>query len=602
MKKNTILAFLIILVSINFFTSRFYYEKILGRRHPSNGQQGILERKGDVKAAEVDSAAADTTRGVVEERGAVAGVAVTDVARTVWGVDEAPASAARASSVVEWDTVWIETERVVCGISERGGVIVSLRIRDYRYMGGDRCGEEVELVGDSGVGGCNLLVNDRDYDKLLFVCADSAPGPIRVSGNERVSLVFRYEGSDGEWLAKEYTFVGEGYRIGYAVRAADLDGKSVVTGWLCGISDSEKGVGGGKSAQYDQRSLHLFDGRSVEYLVHKKAGREEKTGYYEWAGITSKYFLVALVPDSVRDADIGIETWQLEPPQTGGKKGGVVLNYRFRWKRFASGCVESYWVYAGPSKLTELKGTGEALQKVLFCGYAWFFAADRWFPVLCEFVLWLLVELHKLVKDYGVVIIILTVLSKVVTYPLTASSMKSMGKMRELQPRINKLREKHKGNPKKMNERLMAFYKEEGVSPLAGAGGCLPMIMQMPVFISLFVVLRKAIELRGAGTVLLPWVKDLSQAEALPVISPLPFVIPMYGDNVALLPIVMAVLTYFQNKATIKDPNQKAMVYFMPVFMLVLFNSFPSGLVLYWTFSSALGLVQQWYTDKGKRA
>lgn len=151
-----------------------------------------------------------------------------------------------------------------------------------------------------------------------------------------------------------------------------------------------------------------------------------------------------------------------------------------------------------------------------------------------------------------------------------------------------------------MNQEIMALYKKEGVNPLNP--GCLPMFLQMPVFISLFVVLRKAIELRGAATILIPWIHDLSLPESLFSFEKLlPNGIPIYGSNFAVLPIIMAILTYFQNKMTIKDPNQKMMIYFMPVFMLVLFNNFPSGLVLYWTSSSALGLVQQYYTDKKRR-
>ena len=148
-----------------------------------------------------------------------------------------------------------------------------------------------------------------------------------------------------------------------------------------------------------------------------------------------------------------------------------------------------------------------------------------------------------------------------------------------------------------MNQETMALYKREGVNPLNP--GCLPMLLQMPVFIALFVVLRKAIELRGAATILVPWIHDLSLPESLFSFEKIfPNGIPLYGSNLAVLPIVMAILTYFQNKMTIKDPNQKMMIYFMPVFMLVLFNNFASGLVLYWTSSSALGLIQQYYTEK----
>jgi YidC/Oxa1 family membrane protein insertase len=259
--------------------------------------------------------------------------------------------------------------------------------------------------------------------------------------------------------------------------------------------------------------------------------------------------------------------------------------------------------YTGPSKVEELKQKHLKFEKILFPVLGWtklFLWADSWFPWLAEFVLWLLLVLYRITRDYGVSILLLTILSRVVTYPLTQSSMKSMSRMKDLQPKINVLRQKHKSNPSKTNQEIMALYKKEGVNPLNP--GCLPMFLQMPVFIALFVVLRKAIELRGAGTMLLPWVHDLSLPESVFSFEKLiPGGIPLYGSNFAILPVLMAILTFFQNKMTIKDPNQKMMIYFMPVFMLVIFNNFPAGLVFYWTCSSALGLLQQYYTDKKRR-
>jgi YidC/Oxa1 family membrane protein insertase len=149
-----------------------------------------------------------------------------------------------------------------------------------------------------------------------------------------------------------------------------------------------------------------------------------------------------------------------------------------------------------------------------------------------------------------------------------------MSRMKDIQPKVEAIRKRYKNNPRKMNEEIMAIYREEGINPLNP--GCLPLFLQMPIFIALFVVLRKAIELRGAGTWVIPWVNDLSRPESLiSLTSIFPQGIPLYGTSIALLPIIMAVLTYFQNKMTIKDPNQKAMIYFMPVFMLVLFNISP---------------------------
>ncbi|MBD3317094.1 MAG: membrane protein insertase YidC, partial [Chitinivibrionales bacterium] len=372
-------------------------------------------------------------------------------------------------------------------------------------------------------------------------------------------------------------------------------------GWKAGIRESELGQEG-RSSRFGARTIHLYNGKDVERFSTKKIEEEDRTGFYKWIGLTSKYFLIALIADTMTDADITISTFKDMESQgeNENRKDAADINYRYEVKRFAAGDHQDYRWYIGPAKLTTLKDAGENLVKVLFGGWKFFFRADKWFPFLCEFVLWLLVSLHGVVKDYGIVILLLTLLSKIVTFPLTQSSLRSMNRMKDLQPKINALREKYKSNPQKMNQKLMALYKEEGVSPLQM--GCLPMVLQMPIFISLFVVLRKAIELRGAETILVPWVDDLSRAETLFEIPTLPLIGGIYGNNFALLPVIMAALTFFQQKATIKDPNQKGMVYIMPVIMLVIFNSFPAGLVLYWTFSSALQLVQQYFIEKRKAA
>jgi YidC/Oxa1 family membrane protein insertase len=306
--------------------------------------------------------------------------------------------------------------------------------------------------------------------------------------------------------------------------------------------------------------------------------------------------MVALVTDSIRNTDLFIESYN-DLQLKNSEKGSLSLDYGIKMRRSGEGNKESFWIYAGPSDFSIIKSYKEKFQKVLFSGWEWLLRADIWFPIICEWTLWLLIAINGIVKDYGITIILLTIIIRLITFPLTQSSMKSMSKMKDIQPKINHLRERFKTNPRKMNEEIMALYKKEGVNPFNP--GCLPMFLQMPILFALFIVLRKAIELRGAGTVLIPWVHDLSLPESLISLTGIfPNGIPMYGSSIALLPIIMAVLTYFQNKMTIKDPNQKMMIYLMPPFMLVLFNNFPAGLVLYWTFSNALGIIQQYALDK----
>ena len=167
-----------------------------------------------------------------------------------------------------------------------------------------------------------------------------------------------------------------------------------------------------------------------------------------------------------------------------------------------------------------------------------------------------------------------------------------MKDMQKIQPLMTEIREKYKDEPQRMNSEMMKLYKEHGVNPV---GGCLPMILQMPLLIALFIVFRSTIQLRGA--MFIPgWITDLSQPDTLFM---LPFSLPMYGDQFNLLPILMALTMIFQSKMTMQDPKQKMMVYVMPIFMLVIFNRFPSGLNLYYTLFNLLTIIQQKYISKG---
>ena len=591
MNRNTLLAFLLIIVSFLFFQSDFYHKTILRKETNPFKQRQVTEKQ-----------VPDTTK-AKEEKEKKDTLVVKD---TVVKQDELLAAApdsAQQDTVppVTIDTIWVETDKLICGITERGGKIISIKTKDFTYSNGKE-GEDkdfIELVPGDSEGGAGLRINEKSFNAEVFKY-NGDKKKLSLNDKEKLTLQFVCTLQDNQNLIKQFTFHKDNYKIGYSIISDVIDGKHVEIGWGCGINESEKSVG--RMAQLDLKRVHLYDGKHVEHIIMKKRGGEERTGYYNWMGVTSKYFLLAVVPEKIKDTEIRIKAFEVKTKEgEEDKKKHKTLNFNLLYKVFASGKKESFWLYAGPSQLTELKSYEIGLQKVLFRGYGWFFRADLWFPAVCEFVLWLLIQLQKGVKDYGVVIIILTIILRIVTYPLTQSSMKSMNKMKEVQPRLNKIREKYKGNPKLMNQKMMDFYRNEGINPLGGMGGCLPMILQMPIMISLFIVLRKAIELRGQGTVLIPWIKDLSKAE---VFIPLPegFNIPFYGSNIALLPIIMAVLMYFQNKATIKDPNQKMMIYFMPIMMLVLFNNFPSGLVLYFTFSTALQVLQQFIMDKKKKA
>ena len=589
MNKNTVIAFVLVLITVAFFSSsrynQFYYEKILKKPYPDKQveqvQKYVNKEKAEQPVNAQDKSTEEKNGNPVENKTEVIGS--TNAQDSISGI------------VTSADTVWIETDKLIVGISQKGARIISLQMKDYKNSGTGNDESYVDLVPDSSVGGAQLSIASISYDAKMFEYKGGDTKKVNVKDGEKKDIEFEYKGSDGRVVKKVFKFENGTYKIGMHIEKPGMGGERVSVGWNSGIVESEKDLNS-RSPQ-EQLKVHYYDGDAVQHISMKKEGTEETTGFYKWIGITSKYFFLNIVTDSTSDADLTIKGF--EAPKIGNEKIGKV-NYALTYQKTADKSSDDYWFYAGPTKLQELKQYDLKFEKILFPVLGWpkvFFWSDRWFPPVAEFILWLLYAMFNLVKDYGIAIILITIISRIVTYPMTQSSTKSMTRMKDVQPKVNHIRQKYKNNPKKMNEEMMALYKQEGINPLNP--GCLPMFLQMPVFIALFVVLRKAIELRGAHTILIPWIKDLSKPEVLISLKGIiPNGIPLYGSNIALLPIVMAVLTFFQNKMTIKDPNQKAMIYFMPVFMLVLFNNFPSGLVLYWTASNAIAVLQQYITNR----
>jgi YidC/Oxa1 family membrane protein insertase len=226
-------------------------------------------------------------------------------------------------------------------------------------------------------------------------------------------------------------------------------------------------------------------------------------------------------------------------------------------------------LFAGPEEERMLEGIAPGLELVKDYG---------WVTIIAKPLFWLLEKIHSYVGNWGWAIVLLTLLIKAVFFPLSAASYKSMARMKEITPRMQALRERFKGDPQKMNSALMELYKTEKVNPF---GGCLPVVIQIPVFISLYWVLLSSVEMRGAPWIL--WIHDLSQQD------------PYY-----ILPVLMAVSMFIQTRLnpTPPDPVQAKMMMFMPIAFSVMFFFFPAGLVLYYVVNNVLSIAQQYYITR----
>jgi len=567
MKKETLLAFSILIAGFWFFNSKIYYQMI-GKPYPYAQQQ----------------------TSAVQTRDSVLNVqdAKISAVQTQDSVDEQEKSSEILDSVevVPEKIVTISNGLLQLQIGENGAKIISAKTLEYKYGKGlAKEGEAVELVFDESAGMLAAKVAGNDLSNVRFTYDEA-------SSNEKIAK-FDYA-IGGEKVSKIFELRENSYYVNFSIESNLLaKGHEITFG---GISESE--TDDSKSLAYSERVVSIaMEKNKTERVVMKKMETYNKTGLFDWIALNSKYFAFVLVAKDKKNRDLSVSSYLVDET---AKIEPINLNYEIAVTQKPSKAAASensvdYDIFMGPAKHSYLAQAKVGLERTLFRGYAWFFGANLWFPPLCVAVLWFLNFFGMLFGDYGVSIILLTLLLKIATYPLSQSSINSMAAMQVLQPKIQELQKKYKDNKALMQQKILELYQSEGINPMASLGGCIPILIQMPIMIALFIVLRKAVELRGEATFFLPWVYDLSQAETL---FRLPFAIPFYGDNFAVLPIAMAGLMFVQNKMTIKDPNQVAMIYMMPVIMLVMFNNFPAGLTLYFAFSNLLQILQQKFFTK----
>jgi YidC/Oxa1 family membrane protein insertase len=281
-----------------------------------------------------------------------------------------------------------------------------------------------------------------------------------------------------------------------------------------------------------------------------------------WIAMVQHYFASAWIPQQGADRKIYVE--KIDPAL-------YRVGVQEQLPTIAPGqTIDSQArLFAGPEEERMLEGVAPGLELVKDYGMV---------TIIAKPLFWLLEKIHSYVGNWGWAIILLTLLIKAVFFPLSAASYKSMARMKTITPRMTQLRERYKSDPQKMNSELMALYKTEKVNPF---GGCLPVVVQIPVFISLYWVLLSSVEMRGAPWLL--WIKDLSQPD--------PFFI---------LPVLMAVSMFLQTRLnpTPPDPVQAKMMMFMPLAFSVMFFFFPSGLVLYYVVNNVLSIAQQYYITR----
>ena len=476
-------------------------------------------------------------------------------------------------------TITVKTPLFSASLATEGGAISSFLLNEYKDAPGPG-GKPLDIVGGKKALPLSLYL-DEDRPPLPSppVFASDAPAEIAVKAGETRSVLLAWESTAGVRVTREYVFHGDKYEFEARVQATNgskepvavrpgLELGQVYEGELAGDSYSFAGI----VVATAKGGLNRYDLKDIS------KGKVEK-GPARWFAADAKYFSWIVLPE---------REWTVTRASLVGETGARVAAADTAATLQPGDTVRAgVRVFAGPKRSGLLEATGKDLPELIDFG---------WFAVVAKPLVFLMKASNRVTGNYGIDIILLTILIKILFYPLTQKSMVSMRKMQELGPILKTLKEKYKGDAQRLNQETMNLYKTYKINPLSG---CLPMLAQIPVFIALYKGLLVTIELRHAPFFL--WVNDLSAPEHLWDIAVAGYTVP-----IRLLPLLMGVSMFVQQKMTPSagmEPAQAKMMLFMPVIFTFMFWSFPTGLVIYWLVNNVLAIGQQMmYNRKAEAA
>ena len=478
------------------------------------------------------------------------------------GTSAGAPAATVAPAVPAGESFTVTTDLVNATISAVGGDIVELDLLNYKEHEDNSktfalFGPKHQYVAQSGLIGEGLPTHRTTFRRV--------DGPTTLAdGADELKIRLEAVTPDGVKVAKILSFKRGSYLVDVAWEIANQSDKPLLTHAYYQLQRDEVAPEG------ETKMVSTFTGPAVYTDADKyqkvsfddiAAGKAKfaKAADNGWLAMVQHYFVSAFVPKDKSQH----EFYMRKVEGTNVYQTGVIVPVA----EIAPGAKgeTSVSLYAGPQEQAALKQIAPGLDLVVDYG---------WLTVVAAPIFWALQAIHKLVGNWGWAIVVLTIILKLIFFPLSAASYKSMAKMRILTPRLMQLKERYADDKQRLNQEMMKLYQTEKVNPL---GGCLPILVQIPVFIALYWVLLGAVEMRGAPWIL--WIHDLAAP-----------------DPLKILPIIMMASMFVQTKLnpTPPDPIQAKVMMMMPLIFGFMFFWFPAGLVLYWVVNNILSIAQQW--------
>lgn len=486
-------------------------------------------------------------------------------------------------------TYFIETPLYRATFSDHGARLISTEIKRYASAHGVSSvqgksihvprgsevppGDRVVLAGgplmalDLGSG-----ASTQSLANLSYAVAES----LDAAGNKR-ALVFTAHDTSGLAVRQTWRVRPDSYALDLEVEIRGVPPSWRIADYT--ITTHSWPTGTERDTVADARALRASSlvGTNLrrEHFGALVKGEKRFEGSVVWSAVQSRYFIGAIAADPSAARAVVVAA-QRRGPGDGARtpsESDVISSTLVMGLPGATTPAHRFVVYAGPSEYASLIAAGHQLQRAVDMGWQWVLPVSHTLLLILNW-------LYGLLRNYGLAILAIATLVRLLLHPLNMMSMKSMRSMQKLQPELERIREKYKSDPTAMNTAVMGLYKENKVNP---AGGCLPMLLQMPLFIALYQVLFNAIELRQAPFV--AWINDLSAPDQILMVA---------GFPLRLLPVLMLGSGFLAQLVTPTDPRQKPTMYMMNLVMLVFFYNLPSGLVLYWTIMNVLTALQQW--------
>ncbi|MBB5397674.1 membrane protein insertase YidC [Mucilaginibacter sp. AK015] len=558
----------------NTFTGLFLIMIIMGV-----GIWVMKPSEADIKKEQLTVHQDSIKKGLIKTQASAATTTVAVKADTVKkaGVDSAVLKTPFGAATIGTEQfVTIENKELRLKLSTKGGRIFSAELKNYKTF------DKKPLIlfeGNTNKFGITLKAGDRNLNTNDLYFTPTATS-LKVAEQDSGSVTMRLSYSPTQYIDYIYTLKGKGFKLGLNIKSTGLD--QVVANsnvynlnWAASLPKQEKDI-----AQERQYSTVYFKNteNEVDYLSEAKDDQKSITDKkLQWVAFKQHFFSnVLIAKGGITKSDLNVATDVADTTDVKQMKADLTLN------RNADGSAPLEF-YFGPNRFNTLKEQGYDLQKLVNLG---------WGPLkyINQFaVLPLFNFLNKFNWNYGIIILILTIVLKLVLAPLTYKSYLSMAKMRVLKPEMDEIKGKvGEDNPTLLQQEYLKLYKKAGVNPL---GGCLPLLIQMPIVIAFFRFFPSLFELRGESFL---WMHDLSTYDAVITFGKIPFI----GNHISLMCLLMTIstliYTYFNNQISGATGQMKYIGYITPIIFLATLNSYPSGLNYYYFLANMLTFAQQY--------